>query len=198
MSLDGRFLPLGAVEFLNGSSCHWAQIDPVSAGARRRPPIAAHGVWMYGASTPARRSNRRLAAASSPWAQHRRQSSPDNRASGALTRYGSLPRLLAKEVCHIAGSLIRRKERDDHLSQSAASLGFQPVPHLRQNGKFSPRCAGAVSPARAERSYWTGDNMRRKIRIVDVRERGGAQLGVFHRATLPAVGCGHPWDNAYR
>src|SRR5271154_4635784 len=134
---------------------HWAQIYLVSAGARRRRPIAAHGVWMYGASTPARRSNRRLAAASSPWAQHRRQSSPQQWGYLArLTRYGSLPRLLAKEVCDIAGSLIRRQERDDHLSQSAA-LASKPVPHLRQQEIVPEMCAkfhqrepsGVLAPA---------------------------------------------------
>jgi hypothetical protein len=120
---------------------HWAQTYLVSAGARRRLPIAAHGVWMYGASTPARRSNRRLAAASSPWAQHRRQSSPQQWGYLArLTRYGSLPRLLANEVCDIAGSLIRRQERDDHLSQSAA-LASKPVPHLRQREIVPEMCA---------------------------------------------------------
>src|ERR1700722_4566077 len=137
---------------------------------------------MYGASTPARRSNRRLADAFSPWAQHRRQSAPQQRGYLArLTRYGSLLRLLAKEVCHIAGSLIRRQERDDPLSLSAA-LASKPLPQLRQREICPQMCAqfhqrepsGMLAPATICAVV---------IRIVDVRERSGVELGVLHRAT---------------
>jgi hypothetical protein len=113
-----------------------------------------------------------------------------------LTRFGSLPRLLAKEVCDIAGSLIRRQERDDHLSQSAA-LASKPVPYLRQREIVFEMCAqfhqrepsGMLAPAIICAVL---------IRIIDVRERGGAERGGFNRATLSAVGCGHQWDNSYR
>jgi hypothetical protein len=92
-------------------------------------------------------------------AQHRRQSSPQQWGYLAgLTRYGSLPRLLAKQVCDIAGSLIRRQERDDHLSNSAA-LASKPVPHLRQREVFPEMCAQFHQ--RAERNACTVDNMRR-------------------------------------
>jgi hypothetical protein len=82
-------------------------------------------------------------------------------------------------------------------SRSPAALASKPVPHLRQREIVPEMCAqfhqrepsGMLAPVTICAVV---------IRIVDARERGGTELGVFHRATLPAVGCGHPWDNSYR
>jgi hypothetical protein len=113
-----------------------------------------------------------------------------------LTRNGSLPRVLAKEVCDIAGSLIGRQERDDRLSQSAA-LASKPAPHLHQWEIFPEMCA-QFHQREPSGMLARATICAVVIRIVDMGERGGVELGVFHCATLPAVGCGHPWDNSYR
>ncbi len=104
---------------------------------------------------------------------------------------------LPKEVRDIAaGLLIRREERDDDRPR-AAPLTAQPVLYVRQR-EIIPEVRTQFHQRKTCRVLALATIRAVVVRVVNVSEGCGLQLGVFHAVTATPLGCEHPCDNSDR
>ncbi len=96
---------------------------------------------------------------------------------------------------NVAGFLVRCKERDDYLPGTAALAAQTVLHHAKRKiiaemlAQFFERQSGRVPALAAVRPI--------EIRIIDMCERRGLELGVFHVLTIAPDGCGLLMYNSY-